>query len=406
VKTYYNLPEKVIFCKLCVMSNQRPASVPEFRHTRQRDGATYMSIGEDGICDACKQSQVKDSIDWEERERELLELLSRYRRTDGGYDCLIPGSGGKDSAFQAHVLKYEYGMNPLTCTWAPTLYTEYGYENFKSWIDKGGFDNLTFNQNGRVKRKLTELAVRNLFHPFQPFILGQKNFAPKLAAKLGIPLVFYGENEAEYGNALADNQDSLRDKAFHSVQDYDNVLLAGVSVRELTSEHNLSFGDLRPYLPMEVKDLETANIEVHYLGYYKKWIPQEAYYYAVANTGFKARPYRSQGTYSKYHSIDDKIDDLHFYTTYVKYGVGRDSYDAAQEIRNRHISREEGQLLVDRFDGEFPERYFEELMNYLSMSRSEFMELCDEFRSPHLWGKDAEGNWKLNHNVNKSGLRD
>jgi len=60
------------------------------------------------------------------------------------------------------------------------------------------------------------------------------------------------------------------------------------------------------------------NLEIHYLGYYLKWIPQEAYYYAVENTGFKARPSRTEGTYSKYNSIDDKIDDLHYYTTFIK----------------------------------------------------------------------------------------
>ena len=119
------------------MSNQRPASVPEFRHTRNRDGAKYMQINEDGVCDACRQAEVKKSIDWQERERELKELLDRYRRNDGRYDCLVPGSGGKDSAYQAHVLKYKYGMNPLTCTWPPILYTDYGHKNFRNWIEVG-----------------------------------------------------------------------------------------------------------------------------------------------------------------------------------------------------------------------------------------------------------------------------
>ena len=64
---------------------------------------------------------------------------------------------------------------------------------------------------------------------------------------------------------------------------------------------------------------------------------------------FKARPFRTQGTYSKYNSIDDKIDDLHYYTTYIKFGIGRATYDASQEIRNNHITREEGVALVNPF---------------------------------------------------------
>ena len=51
--------------------------------------------------------------------------------------------------------------------------------------------------NGKIHRLLTRLVVDVLLHPFQPFMLGQKFIAPRMAAQLNIPLVFYGENEAE-----------------------------------------------------------------------------------------------------------------------------------------------------------------------------------------------------------------
>ena len=143
LEAYYGLPHDVIFCKKCVMSNQRPASAIEFKHTRDSK-KTSMNIDDEGICDACRNAEKKEAIDWEKREKELLKLLDKYRRNDGHYDCLVPGSGGKDSAYQAHILKYKYGMNPLTVTWPPILYTDYGYKNFKNWIDIGGFDNISF----------------------------------------------------------------------------------------------------------------------------------------------------------------------------------------------------------------------------------------------------------------------
>jgi N-acetyl sugar amidotransferase len=405
MKSYYNLPEEVVFCKRCVMSNQRPASVPEFRHNRNRDGAKYMHIDDEGICDACRQSEAKNAIDWQERERELKDLLDRYRRNDGRYDCLVPGSGGKDSAYQAHVLKYKYGMNPLTCTWPPILYTDYGYRNFRNWIEEGGFDNITYKPNGKVMKILTKLSIENLMHPFQTFILGQKNVAPKLAAMHGIDLVFYGENEAEYGNPLADNASSLRDNAFHTMEKFDDMLIAGLPVEQIIEEHGVSLTDLMTFLPPPAEEFSKTDIQIHYLGYYLKWIPQEAYYYAVENTGFEARPFRTQGTYSKYNSIDDKIDDLQFYTLFVKYGVGRASYEAAQEIRNKHLTKEDGMALVKRFDGEFPDRYFNEVMEYIGMKPDRFRELCDEFRSPHLWAH-VDGEWKLRHTVNEDGVDD
>lgn len=397
-KSKYGLPETVIFCKRCVMSNQRPVSMQEFTHMPDRRGASYMHIDEEGVCDACRQAENKEHIDWKVRESELMQLLEKYRRNDGAYDCLVPGSGGKDSAFQAHVLKYKYGMHPLTVTWPPLLYTDYGYQNFRNWIEIGGFDNITFKPNGRVHKLLTKLAIQNLLHPFQTFILGQKNLAPKIAARYGIPLIFYGENEAEYGNPIADNQTSLRDKSYFVMRQLSDVYLAGTSISELIEKHGLSLNDLMAYLPAPHEELEQANIQVHYLGYYLKWTPQEVYYYAVENTGFQARPFRTEGTYSKYNSIDDKIDDLHYYTTYMKFGLGRASYDASQEIRNKHLTREEGVALVRQFDGEVPTRYIQEVMDYLEMDVEEFMELCDQFRSPHLWERHG-GQWKLKHMV-------
>lgn len=405
LETYYGLPSEVKFCKKCIMSNQRPASTVEFKHTKNSKKVT-MGFDEDGVCDACRANEQKNTIDWKNREEQLIKLLDKHRKNDGSYDCLVPGSGGKDSAYQAHVLKYKYGMNPLTITWPPILYTDYGYKNFKNWIDIGGFDNVSFNRNGKVMKLLTKLSIENLYHPFQTFILGQKNLGPKLAAKFGINLVFYGENEAEYGNPIADNASSLRDKSYYSFNNLNDIYLGGVSIAELREKYDVRLSDLMSFLPPTEEELSKGNIEVHYLGYYLKWTPQEVYYYAVENTGFQARPFRTQGTYSKYNSIDDKIDDLHYYTTYIKFGIGRTTYDASQEIRNNHITREEGVALAKKFDGEFPDRYFNDIMEYLDIDPDYFREgLCDKFRSPHLWNK-VNGEWKLRHNVWGGGTDD
>jgi N-acetyl sugar amidotransferase len=397
LETKYGLPEEVKFCSRCVMSNQRPSSAVEFKHTISSKKIT-LNIGNDGVCDACKQAEEKENIDWKKREDELNRLLDKHRRNDGYYDCIVPGSGGKDSAFQSHVLKYKYGMHPLTVTWPPIMYTDYGYRNFRKWIEVGGFDNISFNQNGKVMKLLTRLSIENLMHPFQTFILGQKNLGPKIAMQYNIPLIFYGENEAEYGNPIADNATSLRDKSYYSMKNLDEMYLGGISIKELKEKHNIDLVDLMTYLPAPYEQLEKSKIEVHYLGYYLKWTPQEVYYYAVENTGFQARPFRTQGTYSKYNSIDDKIDDLHYYTTFIKFGLGRATYDSSQEIRNKHLTREEGVILVKRFDGEFPDKYFKEVMDYIGIDPDYFIELCDKFRSPHLWEKE-NGSWKLRHAV-------
>mgnify|MGYP003952040917 CR=1 FL=1 len=390
MKTKYNLPPKVIFCKECVMTNQRPSSIPEFFHTKNRAGAHYLQIDENGVCDACKHNKIKNKINWNKREKELLELLAKHRKSNGEYDCLVPGSGGKDSAYQAHILKYKYKMNPLLVTWPPILYTEYGLKNFNNWINVGGFDSVVVRPNGRVMKLLTKLSIENLLHPFQTFFFGQKNVAPKIAAKFNIKLVFYGENEAEYGNPIAENVSSIRKTSYFLTKNFNKLYLAGIKIKDLIKNYDLKLNDLKIFLPEAEKEFLKKKIQIHYLGYYLRWVPQEAYYYAVENTGFKPRPFRTQGTFSKYNSIDDKIDDLHYYTTYIKYGLGRASYDASQEIRNGHMNRKEAVTLVKKYDGEFPDIYFDEIMQYLEIKKSNFFKLCDQFRSPHLWIKKGK----------------
>jgi N-acetyl sugar amidotransferase len=409
----YGLPQEVAFCKRCVISNQRPNSAVEYKHTKDSKKATIY-FDDEGVCDACRFSEKKhQTIDWSERERQLLDLCDRHRSKNGEYDCIVPGSGGKDSFYASHILRTKYRMNPLTVTWAPHVYTDWGWKNFQAWIH-AGHDNLLTTPNGRVHRLLTRLAVDNLFHPFQAFMFGQKSLAPKMALLHKIPLVFFGENEAEYGNPIGDTETAKRDWSYFTADDQSQVSLGGVSVPELKENFGVVQQDLLPYLPADPNLIEEQNIEVHYLGYYLKWHPQACYYYAVEHGGFQASPERTPGTYSKYNSIDDRIDDFHYYTTGVKFGLGRASYDAAQEIRSGDINRDEGVALVKRFDHEFPERFADEIFQYLSMPSKEFpdasrmfeqpvmdreyfMRLADTFRSPHVWQWD--GDWKLRHAV-------
>jgi hypothetical protein len=236
-----------------------------------------------------------------------------------------------------------------------------------------------------------------------------------MALLFNIPLVFYGENEAEYGNPISDTETATRDWKYFTSQNDSEISLGGVQVSDLTSKFGLTKNDIQPYLPANPDQIVEKNIQVHYLGYYLKWHPQSCYYYAVEHGGFEASPERTPGTYSKYNSIDDKIDDLHYFTTGTKFGIGRASYDAAQEIRSGEITREEGVALVRKFDHEFPSRFANEMYRYLSIDSNEFPEasqmfekpemdanyfeeLTDSFRSPHLWEFSA-GKWKLRNPI-------
>jgi N-acetyl sugar amidotransferase len=413
-EAFYGLPSTVAFCKKCVISNQRPNSAVEYKHTKNSKKAT-IHFDEQGVCDACNFTERKrHSIDWGDRDTQLRELCDIHRKHDGSYDCIVPGSGGKDSFYASHILKTKYGMHPLTVTWSPHVYTEWGWKNFQAWIHAGQ-DNFLMTPNGRVHRLLTRLSTELLFHPFQAFMFGQKSLAPKMALLFSIPLVFYGENEAEYGNPIGDNETAKREWSYFTSDDQSKIHLGGVCVSDLKAHFGFDQNDLQPYLPADPNQIADKNVEVHYLGHYLKWHPQSCYYYSVEHGGFQASPERTPGTYSKYNSIDDRIDDLHYLATGIKFGIGRASYDAAQEIRSADINREEGVALVKRYDHEYPERFADEMFSYLSLTEKEFPEasqmfenpvmdseyfrlLTDQFRSPHLWYNE-NGEWKLRHAV-------
>ena len=392
----YGLPERIQFCKKCAISNQRPNSVVEFKNKdNQKKGIKFSS--DSLICEACIYNEKKNEIDWKEREIELIDLLNKHKKKSG-YDCIVPGSGGKDSAFTAHILKYKYGMNPLTVTWAPHMYTDIGWQNFTNWMHVGGLDNILFTPNGKLHRTLTSLAFKNLLHPFQPFIIGQKTIGPLFASKFNIPLIFYGENQAEYGNPTEENSSAKMDEKFFSKSNKEEIVLSGEPISKIMNDYDYKLSDFQHYIPTDIDDLKEKNIEQRYLGYYLKWDPQECFYYAAKHTGFRPNSERTEGTFSKYSGIDDKIDTFHYYLTFIKFGIGRATYDACQEIRNDKITRDEGINLIKKFDSEFPKKYFNDFLEYIDISEENFFETVDKFRSPHLW-KKINGEWSLNKQV-------
>ncbi len=397
-ETKYGLPEKVVFCKKCIMSNQKPHSVNETTHKKDSKKDT-MNISKEGICDACDYAEKKvKEINWEQRDKDLIKLLEKYRKNDGSYDCIVSGSGGKDSVKVAHMLKYKYGMHPLTVTWAPHMYTDIGRQNLDNWINIGGFDNLLFTANGKVMRKLTYEAFKNLYFPFQPFKFGIKFWATKMALKFNIKLVMYGEPYVEYGSTpLKDAKAPSLDLRYF-VNDSKDIYLGGLHYKELKDKYDFKDNDLLPFMPIRSNEIINKELKVEYLGWYVNWDPQKAFYYASEHCGFKPDDQRTEGTYGKYSSIDDKIDGLHYFTHFIKFGLGRCTFDASHEIRNGHITRQEAIALKNKFDGELPKRYFKECLEYMNITEDEFWETTDRSRSEHLWTK-KNNDWVLRNNL-------
>ena len=212
-----------------------------------------------------------------------------------------------------------------------------------------------------------------------------------------------GESQSEAGSA--DERDEIMmPYKYWSKTDDQKILISGLELKELESNHKITKNDLQFYLPNDVNKLKEKDIQVLYLGEFERFEPQENYYLATKVSKFIGNAERTQQTYTKFTSIDDKVDNFHFYTAYVKFGYGRCTEEATREIRNGYITRDEGVRLVHKFDHEFPDKYFNDFLEYIDISEEEFYETLDKFRPDHLWenkGNDFKHckNWKLKHLV-------
>lgn len=373
----YHLPEEVKFCKKCTISNQRPR----------------IQFDENGICSACNFAEFKkEKIDWQEREKELVALCDKHRKTDGSYDVIVPCSGGKDGSFVAHQLKYKYNMHPLTVTWGSLIESPIGKQNLNSFIESG-FDNILFSPNQKVKRMLTKLSFVNIGDPFQPFIYGQTNFPLKISVTYNIPLIMYGENgEVEYGGDMKNAFTPTREIADHDKHYFSNM------PPEIFIQAGISKEDMYPYMSPSYDSIMKNKTEIHFLGYYKCWDPRGNYNYCKEHTGFQPAPERSEGTYTNFASLDDEIDGFHYWLAFIKFGTGRATADVAHEIRDGQMTREEGIELIKKYDGEFPTRYFNKFLDYCSITEAEFWEVVDSWRSDHLWAKNND-EWVLKNPI-------
>ena len=289
-------------------------------------------------------------------------------------------------------------MHPLTCTWAPGMYTEVGWKNYQSWIHSG-FDNILFTPNKKIHGLLTKLAFKNLLHPFQPFVLGQNNFAPRVAIEKKIKLIVYGDGTSEVAIGSRDlKNNKIKDitskRSFYSTKE-DPIFLGGISEKDLREKYKISKNDLLSFMPVGEDMINKSQLEFIHITDFINYNPQKSFYFAKEKTNFQVNPDgRSEGTYTKYNSLDDKLDGLHHYTLFIKTGRGRTTEEAALEVRNNIITREEAVALVKKYDGEFPIKYFDDCLNHMEIKKEEFFETIEKFRPSHVWKKENQ-KWVL-----------
>lgn len=348
-----------------------------------------MAMGSDGICGGCRINKTKDEIDWNSRRQEFLKLVETYRAKSGPYDCIVPWSGGKDSSAIAYKLKHEFGLNPLLVTFSPLQPTEVGRHNREALLN-AGFDHLMIRPNQKVSRHLAQRFFVERGNPKVAWDAGINAAPLQLAVDREIPLVFYAEHgESEYGGRLL-SADHLK------IRDFTEVLEHQIGDDpENWIDDKVEHRDLGPYLYPDQADVQRVGVMALYFGYFFPWDVIDNYHYIRERIDFHTVE-RTEGTFTNFDSLDDKMDNLYYHMQFIKFGFGRCLRDAARQIQRGRMTREEGLEMIRLYDAEFPRTYHKDNLDYLGLSETEFTEITDKHRNPEIWRR--EGNqWTLNY---------
>ena len=349
-------------------------------------------MDENGICDACRYTDVKDTTDWNARRKELEEVFNEFKNKDGSnYDCVIPVSGGKDSTYQTYVLKKKFGLNPLCVSYHLPEFTDLGRKNLEN-LKKMGVDCLEFTPNPEMCQKMQKIALREFGDAQWPEHFGIFTVPVQVAVRYNIPLIVWGENpQSDYGGPLKDMENKYLDQKW--CEEYGTRVGGQTNPyfgSEVMLQHGIERKFLNPYIYPTDDEIKRVGVTGIFLGYFIRWNIQEQLK-KVRELGFSVHDGPTEGTFTNYENLDNKIQGIHDYFKWLKFGYGRASDSGSTQIRLKQISREDGIRLVKQHEGKLPEKFLDEFLDQWEMDREEFLDICDKFTNKELFKKDENG---------------
>jgi len=345
---------------------------------------------ENGVCSACIAASEKNKgIDWAQKANDFNEIISYYKKQNGeiGYDCLIPVSGGKDSTYQAYFMKYVCGMNPLCVCFETTLVTEVGQRNLDN-LSKMGMDVIHFKKNYDVYKKMVVEGFKRVGDEMWPNHIGIFTIPVMFAVKFNIPLIIWGENpQQEYGGP---NLESVKNTILNRkwLEEFGGLL--GNRIQDMIGVNGITEKELTPYIYPSDEDIERVGVTGLFLGSYFFWDARKQLE-IIKQNGFAVKEDGpTEGTYTNYENIDEKLVSLHDYLKYVKYGFGRATDHAGIDIRNGRLTRKEGLELVKMYDGKYPKYGISEFIKYSGMTKQEVDEIIDSYTNPIIFKQNDD----------------
>lgn len=368
------------YCRRCLLPDTKP----------------YISFDENGICNACraheKKKQILGGIDWEAREKEFEKIILEAKSKKAPfYDVLVPVSGGKDSLTQVHrLLKYDLRILAVNVDYG--IKTEIGNYNL-SLVPKMGANLIIYRPVLPLHQRLVRIGFEDFGDPDLLSHTLLHAYPLHVALQFKIPLVLHGENSAfEYGGEKALAQNDAMSRAWFTKY----AANCGHDARYISEHYNIPMEQLHLYdFPDELEHSDTRSI---FMSYYFFWDSEEHLKIAQIH-GFKTLDKPSEGTYRNYVGIDEKINRLHQYLKVLKFGYGRATDHACEDIRNGRLTRDQAKEMVIKHDLlEISDYYIDDFLEFIGISRKKFFSILEKNRNMDIWKRDASGKWYIpNH---------
>ena len=350
----------MIRCSRCVMPSTRPDI--EFV---------------DGVCSACIAHEKRKEINWEERHKQLCQILEGAPRI-AGFDCIVPSSGGKDSHYQVKTL-LDLGAKPLVVTASTCHLTAIGRRNIDNLAEYA--TTIEYSPNKAVRARLNFLGldlVGDISWPEHVAI----NVQPwKVAVAMGIPLMFYGENPTrEYGGPLDTHENRRMTRRW--ISEFGGQLgLRPSDIKEVPGHL------LEDYILPSQESLDRLGINAYFLGQFIAWDSRRNASVAM-DMGMEAE-LAYDGSWWPWENLDNAQTGLHDWFGYLKYGYNRASAQLSVDVRNGVVTRDFAQQEARRLDAIFPRRYggvpILEVLDRIGIDMNTLVELMNRFTNADLF---------------------
>ncbi|MCC7250961.1 N-acetyl sugar amidotransferase [Hyphomicrobium sp.] len=361
--------------------------------------AETLGFNDKGVCSVCQQVEFKQTaIDWAAKAVEFDSILDSVRGKYA-YDCIVPFSGGKDSTFTLWHLVKKKKLKPLVVRFdhgfmRPTL-LENNHRTFRTL----GVDVLSFTPNWQIVRKLMLEALRRRGDFCWHCHTGIFAYPMWIAVEKKVPLVIWGEPSSEYSSFYGyEEEEEVDERRFNTIANL------GINAEDMlgmldnsVSDYPVTARDLKPYTYPPLEELRQLRLRSVCLGSYIPWDVKEQVAIIKSELGWKGDEVEGVPPEYDYEKIECFMQGVRDYIKFLKRGFGRTTHLASIDIRNGRLTREEGEALVEQYDGRRPNS-LELFLQYVDLTESEFMEAIRPHVVPPHQMPDL--NWAGSHKMN------